>query len=129
MLQPSGLLKGQMFIFCITTSCLFCGYGNAGKSVKTDAAGKYKIDFEPDDSKSYAITAEFPQYFEGTKNEGVLKNKKNKDVNLELQPEAYLKLHIKNVNPFDESDSFLLGLNSDVYGNSINRLYGVSTIM
>jgi hypothetical protein len=72
-----------------------CGYGSAGKSAKADERGQYKIEFEPKDGLSYAVTAEYPKYFEGTRNERVSPNKKNKDVNLNLRPEAYLKLILK----------------------------------
>jgi hypothetical protein len=95
-----------------TFGCITCGYGSAGKSAKTDERGYYKIEFEPAENKSYAVTAEYLRYFEGAKNEGVLPNKKNKDVYLHLQPEAYLKLHIKNINNNDMisiNNSFFYG--------------------
>ncbi|MEP7194957.1 MAG: hypothetical protein ABI851_00445 [Saprospiraceae bacterium] len=89
----------------------------------TDSIGYYVFDFKhmkKDQvySYSYVVEAIQPLYFSGgnSMEEGFW----NKNRDIILDPYAWIKVHIKNVNPFDEKDYLWLGGGGDYYGININ---------
>lgn len=110
------------------SGCFSCSGGFVTKTIKTDKNGDFLMEFEGSSDYYYTMKAIKEKYYdsvEGGARDECSPDKRKKKL-LYINPEAYLKLHIKNTQPFDESDSFLLGFYTDLYGNSIERLIGVS---
>ncbi len=70
----------------------------------TDASGSYS--FEYDGVGGYGVNATHDTYFEPSMitYDGIARNRRNQ-VDIVVDPHAWLELHIKNVNPFDKNDN------------------------
>ena len=81
----------------------FSGTDVAVETIITDASGSYS--FESEGLGLTGVNATHDNYFEPnmiTYDGIVYKNRNNIDI--VIDPHAWLKLHIKNVNPFDQND-------------------------
>ena len=81
----------------------FSGADVAVETIITDASGSYS--FESEGLGLTGVNATHDNYFEPnmiTYDGIVYKNRNNIDI--VIDPHAWLKLHIKNVNPFDQND-------------------------
>jgi hypothetical protein len=99
------------------------------ETVTTDANGRYVFTKESDKADSYRIRAEKTNYGKPvevfqTANAG----ESTKDINFTLPAFAWIKFHVKNVNPFDDNDlirapgSIGVG-NYNFYGKNIDTTY------
>ena len=69
-----------------------------------DGDGRYSLSFNTRDDYNYSLAGvKEGSYFTSSDYVSVKKNRKNK-VNVPLTPKAWLKMHIKNVNPVNEHD-------------------------
>ncbi len=100
------------------------------ETVLTNAQGKYILTKEKDDATYYRIRAEKNNYGKPvevfqTANAG----EKSKNLNFTLPAFAWIKFHVKNVNPFDDSDYIAApgasGGNLDYrfYGKTVDTTY------
>ena len=95
--------------------------GEIIETTETDAAGKYTFKFDAGRKNSYQVKAAKDRYSEGG-NTNVEKGDEN-ILNITIIPEAYLKLRIKNVNPYDQYDRISI---SAVFNYSPNIFIGSS---
>ncbi len=89
-----------------------------------DAMGHFSFSFEAKKGSSYSLVGSAPNYFSsiGTDYTSLNKNTKN-NIEVELRPVAWLKLHLKNITPFDGSDQ--IGISGDMEGVP-EQYYGMS---
>ena len=80
-------------------------------SMLSDANGNYEFNFQADDGHFYWINVKAEGYYKGSSTTNVLEDRIT-TLDVTLDPEAWLKLHVKNVNPVDESDK----VRYNVYG-------------
>ncbi|MBK9631407.1 MAG: hypothetical protein IPO62_10150 [Saprospiraceae bacterium] len=95
----------------------------------TDSDGKYQFEFfhKVDDSDrkelyAYEVYIEKDQYFPSLEKRAH-KGMWTKNLNFVLDPYAWIKVHIKNVNPFDDRDLISIRSNGgggDYYGKSVS---------
>ena len=87
-------------------------------STLSDTNGNYEFNFQADDGHFYWINVEAEGYYKGSSTTNVLEDRTS-NLDVTLDPEAWLKLHIKNINPVDESDfiRFSCGLTEEDWTN------------
>jgi hypothetical protein len=111
------------------SGCFSCYGGYVAKTTKTDTKGDYLMEFEGSKDFFYTIKVLKDKYYpslEGGAKDECSPEKKKKTMRY-ITPEAYLKLHIKNVNPFDDGDWIKINTDySDIFGNSLDRFYGIN---
>ena len=109
----AGIAGATAYLQKVNPDCFSC-QGAAIASTTADADGKFKFDFRAEEGYRYSITAEAPKYFNNFYTGGLILDvgKKNRPL-VSLQPEAYLKLHIKNTQPFDIND--IISINTPFY--------------
>ena len=119
----AGIAGATAYLQKVNPDCFSC-QGSKIASVTADADGKFQFDFTAEEGYRYSITAEAPKYFNNFYTGGLILDvgKKNHPL-VGLQPEAYLKLHIKNTQPFDENDQ--VGINGE-WSGSPEQFYGTS---
>ncbi|NOT36081.1 MAG: hypothetical protein HOP11_01745 [Saprospiraceae bacterium] len=85
-------------------------------SVYTDSLGHYVFEFKHkpyvsgrEEYFSYQLRCDYPNYF-GIAPKLVATSWWFKDLDLILDPYAWIKVHIKNVNPYDEHDYILTSI-------------------
>ena len=100
----------------------FSGTDLAVETIITDASGRYS--FESEGLGLVGVNATHDNYFEPNMitYDGIVYNDKN-NVDIVIDPHAWLKLHIKNVNPFDEND-LLTSYSNPIVGASPENSYG-----
>lgn len=76
------------------------------QNVQADAQGRYSLSFEASEDYEYALFGIAPRYLESVTPTFLERGKKN-NVNVPIQPEGYVRLHIKNITPFDQGDEFV----------------------
>jgi hypothetical protein len=122
--QPLG--DATVYLLSQKTDCFTCQPGIITE-FKTNEKGEFIIDYEGDSGFSYLMKATKEKYFESTSlatlNECSKNYKKDRSL-LFITPEAYLKLLIKNTQPFDAGDYIHINIGSDLYGNFLNSFYG-----
>ena len=69
-----------------------------------DANGKFAFSFEHDPDFLYSVTASQPNYWESFSGGVGLKSGEKNTAYLTLTPKAYIRVFIKNVNPYDGDD-------------------------
>ena len=138
----AGIAGATAYLQKVNPDCFSC-QGAAIASTTADADGKFKFDFTAEEGYRYSITAEALKYFNNFYTGGLILDVGKKTHPLVgLQPEAYLKLYIKNTASFDAADK--IGVNGSfewggggpfygsrvdtfaigkVYGNRINKIY------
>lgn len=85
--------------------------------ISTDHDGHYSFKFKADRNYMYSLLATDSRHLSG---QAAMDNfKDNKNVNIKLNPAAYIKLHLKNTSPFDANDLL-------VVKNSYALYYGLS---
>ena len=105
-------------------------------SVAADSKGNFHIDYNKENGWSYSLFAERPQYYDSHSDPVWIKQQKGTIIL--LQPEAYLKVYIKNTQPYDAMDyisvnnSFVSGGGGPFYGIQVDtfvvgKVYGNST--
>ena len=90
----------------------------------TGSDGYYRFEFEH--NGAYGIRADGlpPDYFDVGINSDIQNGTSNR-IDMHLAPQAWLKVHIKNVNPHDFNDRvsmFIMGYPEDYYGTLIDRI-------
>lgn len=70
----------------------------------TNIAGKYTFDFKANNSWAYFLVATAEHYFNTDEHTGNIENGQMNYVAIPLQPEAFLKVNVKNTQPFDIYD-------------------------
>jgi hypothetical protein len=99
-------------------------------SVRTDKDGKFSFSFQADDDFMYDLQAKAKRYIEQGDLTGVINGKKNNKT-LFLQPEAFLKAHIKRLTPpgkflliflLNPNNGVQPGFNMDFVDTTIVRL-------
>ena len=96
-------------------------FGSIQDTFVTDADGYYEFTFKPKEDYIYYLDAEKEQYWDFIPTLDFSDYKEN-NLDIVLDPEAYLELHVKNVNPFDNQDR----IHSSFGGNSPDDYYGMS---
>ena len=89
-----------------------------------DATGKYSFTFTPDLDYSYQVGASANKYFTDEGDNHYIHTGKKNSILIPLQPEAYLKLHIKNTQLF-AADELSLQEYFDIYGKPIYPFRGI----
>ncbi len=90
-----------------------------------DAIGHFSFSFEAKKGASYYVVASAPNYFSsiGTQDFTALNSDTKNNIEAKLRPVAWLRLHLKNITPFDGSDQ--IGINGDFTGSPL-QYYGMS---
>jgi hypothetical protein len=114
-------------------------WSNLVDTTRTDANGFYSIEKQGiDNGSSFYVSAAANKYytFDPTKYVATGQDVMNNDI--VLDPFAWIKVHVKNVNPFDENDKIGLGngigtlqifyLGKNIELNHVNKLKGNSPI-
>ena len=79
-------------------------------TTRTDAAGFYHFDKDNlDKGSSFFISAVADKYYAYDPNNYLVTGQDVLNNNIVLDPFAWIKVHVKNVNPFNDRDSILLG--------------------
>lgn len=79
-------------------------------TTRTDANGFYSIEKNNiDRTSSFFISAAANKYYPYDPNNYLVTGQEVANNNIVLDPFAWIKVHVKNVNPFNERDSILLG--------------------
>lgn len=73
-------------------------------TIISDANGYYEYVFNHELGYIYSVQAEKTGYWEVEPTSDFIEGKET-EVNLHIYPLAWLKIHVKNVNPFDENDN------------------------
>jgi hypothetical protein len=73
-------------------------------TIISDANGYYEYIFNHELGYIYSVQAEKTGYWEVEPTSDFI-NGRETEVNLHIYPLAWLKIHVKNVNPFDENDN------------------------
>ena len=100
------------------------------QTTNTDENGRFSFDFKSEKGYTYTLAAKKNNYFDLVG--GVIhidKDKNNKGISITLIPYAYLKLHIRNVNPFNGLDLFSIShsyLNYNFYGANVDTIFTIS---
>jgi hypothetical protein len=87
----------------------------------TDASGNYKFSFQWNKKFTYDVEAQAPtdKYYSDSQS-AIFGSDEGKNVqNVYITPTAWLKLHVKNVNPFDSRDEVKFFYGS-CYGNTVD---------
>lgn len=94
-----------VYLMAQSNDCLTCPVG-AIKSTTTNNAGEFDFTFEAEDGVSYKLVAKKDKYFENAIVESPLieNGRKNKKKDLHIYPEGFIRLHVKNTQPFDGND-------------------------
>ncbi|MBL7816635.1 MAG: hypothetical protein JNL70_16560 [Saprospiraceae bacterium] len=91
-------------------------------TTRTDANGFYHFDKgDLDKGSSFFISAAADKYYTYDPNNYLITGQEVTNLNIVLDPFAWIKVHVKNVNPFDDRDSLILG---NVVGHIPNILVG-----
>ena len=85
-----------------------------------DATGKYSFTFTPDLDYSYQVGASANKYFTDEGDNHYIHTGKKNLILIPLQPEAYLKIHVKNASPYDGNDYI------HINENGIETFYGMN---
>jgi hypothetical protein len=97
-------------------------------SVFTDKDGNYKYENATSDASSFDLRA-FKKNHTLDVSIGATTGEKHKNKNLSLKAHAWIKFHVKNVNPFNEYDKIIApgafggGVNYVFYGKNIDTTY------
>lgn len=99
------------------------------KTVLTNENGSYSMPFTSGTGRSWVLTVEADKYYDST--EIILNPCCDNEKEVILDPHAWLNLHIKNVNPFNQADKITcVGVISpfgtsiiDFIGNDIDTSY------
>ncbi len=79
-------------------------------TTRTDANGFYHFDKgNLDKGSSFFISAFADKYYTYDPNNYLVTGQEVTNLNIVLDPFAWIKVHVKNVNPFNDRDSILLG--------------------
>lgn len=104
------------------------------ETVKTDAEGRFTFTKDDDDADEYRIRAEKENYGKTVEVfQTAPAEEKTKNIKLTLPAFAWIKFHIKNVNPFDDSD-LIIGPGSSgtgsyyFYGKKVDTIYSIRYI-
>jgi hypothetical protein len=98
-------------------------------TTRTDATGFYHFDKDNlDKGSSFFISAVAEKYYAFDPNNYLVTGKEVLNNNIVLDPFAWIKVHVKNVNPFNDADSILLGsvvgdLRGLYIGKNIDAIY------
>jgi hypothetical protein len=100
--------------------------------VTTDESGNFVMDFLSQQTDNYKISITAPNYFMETYIEDAEKinNTSTHSLQYNLYPEAYIKLFVRNTNPFDSLDMISYSYNSampacnDCCNNTVFKGYG-----
>ena len=84
---------------------------NLIETFTTDENGCVEFEFDHDRDKSYRVFIEHDNYYKKNHNtnKNHLKTGYKNEISFELQPEAWLKVYIRNVNPVDVYDKITVG--------------------
>jgi hypothetical protein len=102
----------DVFLIAKNNNCLTC-QGGVISTTKTDASGKFSFNFKAEDGAIYNLLAKKNMYFESDFVKSPV-----------INPRAYLKLHIKNTQPFDPSD-YINVVNSFIDPPTVTIFYGM----
>ena len=96
-------------------------------STLSDANGNYEFNFQADDGHFYWINVKADGYYKGSSTTNVQEDRTS-NLDVTLDPEAWLKLHIRNDNPVDESDHIRFAVRGKpgwevLSGSQINNIY------
>lgn len=104
----SAVLPGAAVV---VTSSKFSGAGAIISAHTADKDGKVHLDFMGEEGMAYYASAKTDKYFDNLGSPNILdKGKKESSSTIFLVPKGYVKLHVKNTQPFDEGD--LIAFNS-----------------
>ncbi|HEV7231528.1 MAG TPA: carboxypeptidase-like regulatory domain-containing protein [Bacteroidia bacterium] len=122
-------------------NCSSCFSGTNVSQTRSDANGKFTFDFNANNGYLYNVSATADKYLNNLSSGGSnLANGQDNEVNIQLQPAGFLKIHVKNTSPHDAWDVLwmhsVLGTDSaafkgisidtsftqTVYGSSANPL-------
>jgi hypothetical protein len=93
-------------------------------TIISDANGYYEYVFNHELGYIYSVQAEKTGYWEVEPTSDFIEGKET-EVNLHIYPLAWLKIHVKNVNPFDEND-LLTAYTNHLTGSSPENSYGIN---
>ena len=104
-------------------------------TTRTDATGAYHFDKgNLDKGSSFFISAVADKYYTYDPNNYLVTGQEVTNLNIVLDPFAWIKVHVKNVNPFDDNDRIGLGngigtlqifyTGTNIELNYINKLKG-----
>ena len=79
-------------------------------TTRTDATGFYHFDIgDLDKGSSFFISAAADKYYTYDPNNYLVTKQEVLNNDIVLDPFAWIKVHVKNVNPFNDADSLILG--------------------
>lgn len=110
-------------------TCFSC-FAQTIATYNTDASGRFSFSFLGQDGYSYSVVASAQNYHSniGTGDYNSLDKGQENNIEVELSPVAWLRLHLKNTTPFDASDeidasnSFVTGAAAPLYGTTIDTI-------
>ena len=112
------LSKAKVYLYRKTSSGFDPLGGGSGAGALIDSFytandGSFSFTYFSDISYSYSLKGVADGYYLG-ESEGTLGTRKDPRTDILLDPMAWIKFHVKNVNPFDEYDN--IGINGDCIG-------------
>ena len=103
------------------------GPGSIIDSFYTAANGTFSFTYFDNIANSYSLKGVADGYYLG-EYEGTLGTREDPRTDILLDPYAWIKFHVKNVNPFDENDELLVDNFKSIYGMSIDTVLIKTTI-
>ncbi len=101
------------------------GFSSIEDTIRTDINGAYEFRFRENRSYDYYISAYKDGYWELSSPALVPESYQENIMDVHIYPYAWLKLHVKNINPFDDND-LLTAYTHPIVGASPQNHYGRS---
>ena len=118
------LSKAKVYLYRKTSSGFDPLGGGSGAGALIDSFytandGSFSFTYFSDIAYSYSLKGVADGYYLG-ESEGTLGTRKDPRTDILLDPMAWIKFHVKNVNPFDDYDEILINNFKPIYGMSID---------
>ncbi len=102
------LVGARVFLTKQNTDCFSCQGTTIAMEI-ADANGMYGFDFEHEQGFTYRLAANHTNYWDVVNGPNLTKGEKNTKI-IGLTPKAYIRVFIKNVNPYDGDDKLGLAI-------------------
>jgi hypothetical protein len=118
------LSKARVYLYRKTSSGFDPLGGGSGAGALIDSFytandGSFSFTYFSDIAYSYSLNGVADGYYLG-ESEGTLGTRKDPRTDILLDPMAWIKFHVKNVNPYDENDKILVNNLKPLLGNRVD---------
>jgi len=98
------------------------GSGSIIDSFYTAANGTYSFTYFDNIDDSYSLKGVADGYYLG-ESEGTLGTREDPRTDILLDPYAWIKFHVKNVNPYDDNDEIYIGSSKAIVGSRVDTTF------